>query len=151
MSTGGGGISHCMLGYTSPWSDTPWLTPPWADTSLDRHLPWADTPLQTTPWEDTPCPLRCAVYAGIRSTNGRYTSHWNVFLLYISFAITKCIDLRFGAPRYIFRFAKKKPSITLLSFLNFDLWHMTVQPDGLSHLLTVTILSGCSTRILCFA
>ena len=42
-----------------------------------------DTPLardqrQTPPsWADAPC----KVHAGIRSTSGRYASHWNVFLL----------------------------------------------------------------------
>ena len=60
---------------------------PWADTSQ------ADTPGQRNPWQRTPPgaenpPVQttpCAVHAGIRSTSGRYASHWNAFMLHISF------------------------------------------------------------------
>ena len=38
----------------------------WSDTPLVRHSP-------------------CAVHAGIRSTSGRYASHWNAFLFIITF------------------------------------------------------------------
>ena len=45
------------------WSDTPLVT----DTPLVRHSP-------------------CAVHAGMRSTIGRYASHWNAFLFIITFS-----------------------------------------------------------------
>ena len=51
-------LPHCMLGYTPPLG------------------PEADTPQADTPPADTPHP----VHTGIRSTNGRYASHWNAFL-----------------------------------------------------------------------
>ena len=54
---GGGGLPHCMLGYTH--TTTPVGRQP---PSQGRH------------------PL-CAVHAGIRSTSGRYASHWNAFSL----------------------------------------------------------------------
>ena len=40
--------------------------------------PWADTPLGQTP--------PCTVHAGIRSTSGRYASHWNAYFIH-SFTI----------------------------------------------------------------
>ena len=64
----------------------PRQTPPKADT----HTPGQTPPGQTHPtWADTPTwavhagihTPACAVYAGIRSTSGRYASHWNAFLL----------------------------------------------------------------------
>ena len=78
LSTGGC-LPHCMLGYTPPWQTTPGQTHPNGQTPLGRHpidrhpLPWADTPSpgQTPPY---------TVHAGIRSTSGRYASHWNAFL-----------------------------------------------------------------------
>ena len=39
---------------------------------------WPDTTGQTTLWADPPC----TVHAGIRSTSGRYKSHWNAYLLF---------------------------------------------------------------------
>ena len=55
---------------------------------LPRCL-WADTPRQTPPghppllpsacWDTPPC----TVHAGIRSTSGRYASHWNAFLSFM--------------------------------------------------------------------
>ena len=58
-----------------PWADTPHPgtrgRPPWADTPLGRHPPGQTPPGQTPP---------CTVHAGIRSTSGRYASHWNAFL-----------------------------------------------------------------------
>ena len=47
-------------------------TPP-----LGRHPPWANTPRQTP----------SAVHGGIRSTSGRYASHWNAFLLWREFVL----------------------------------------------------------------
>ena len=68
-------------GHTSPWADTqPGRHPPGRHPlgTLPQQTPQADTsrvdippPGQTTP---------CTVHAGIRSTNGRYVSHWNAFL-----------------------------------------------------------------------
>ena len=48
-------------GCSRHWADTPR-----ADTPPGRHTPWSDIP---------------PVHAGIRSTSGRYASHWNTFLL----------------------------------------------------------------------
>ena len=48
--------------------------PPGRDPSPGRYTPWAGThPLGRYP--------RATVHAGIRSTSGRYASHWNAFLL----------------------------------------------------------------------
>ena len=88
---GGGCLPHYMLGYTHPGpeADTPHPgtrgRPPWADTpqadtphpGTRGRPPWADTPLGRHPRADTP---PCTVHAGIRSTSGRYASHWNAFL-----------------------------------------------------------------------
>ena len=66
----GGGVCH-----------TPGQTPPWTDTLLVRHpqadIPPGRHPLGSACWDThTPCP----VLAGIRSTSGRYASHWDAFL-----------------------------------------------------------------------
>ena len=53
---------------TPPWADTPWAETPWVNTPLDRH-----------PHRQRP---PCSVHAGIRSTSGRYASHWNAFLFW---------------------------------------------------------------------
>ena len=77
---GGGGLPHCLLGYTPrtrsrlPWAETP--HPP------GRHPPWADFPWAGTPWADTPC----TVLTGIWSTSGRYASNWNAFLSFNRFS-----------------------------------------------------------------
>ena len=122
----GGGLPHCMLGYTpdryTPWAVhppgryTPWAgTPPRAGTPPGRYTPWVGIPLagtppsRYTPWADTPLPSACwdthpaaqcmlgytppvhagihprAVHPGIRSTSGRYASHWNAFLFFSLF------------------------------------------------------------------
>ena len=52
--------------------------------SLGRHPP-GRPPRQTHPLANTPC----AMYAGIWSTSGRYTSHWNTFLCWISLTSTE--------------------------------------------------------------
>ena len=64
-------------------------------TTLGRHSPWADTPhRQTTPsacWDThTPCP----VHAGIRSSSGRYASHWNAFLLFFKVCLWEKLWLK---------------------------------------------------------
>ena len=51
---------------------------PSGQTSLGRHPPWSDTPHGQTLPLGRPPPH--AVHAGIRSTSGRYPSHWNAFL-----------------------------------------------------------------------
>ena len=51
--------------------------------SLDRHSPGQTPPGRHPPPRQTPFPgrhPRCAVHAGIRSTSGRYASHWNGIL-----------------------------------------------------------------------
>ena len=53
---------------TPPWADTPWAETPWVNTPLDRH-----------PHRQRP---PCSVHSGIRSTSGRYASHWNAFLFW---------------------------------------------------------------------
>ena len=53
-------------------------------TPLGRYPPWADTPLPSACWDTHP-PAQCMLgyppkpsgYYGIRSTSGRYASHWN--------------------------------------------------------------------------
>ena len=76
--------------YT-PWADTPQHTP--AHTPLLAHTPlappWADIPQHTqplgthSPWTHTPLAHTHTpqlLHVGIRSTSGRYASHWNAFL-----------------------------------------------------------------------
>ena len=69
----------------TPRADTPWTDPPLADTptlpgqtppSLGRHSPGRHPPPNACWDTHTPYP----VHAGIRSTRGRYASHWNAFL-----------------------------------------------------------------------
>ena len=66
---------------------------PRSPTPLGRHPPgrqllWADTPpvgrhapLPSASWDTH---RHCLVHAGIRSTSGRYTFHWNAFLSYVN-------------------------------------------------------------------
>ena len=65
LSTGGGGGRH------PPGRHPLGRHPP------GRHPPGQTPPGQTPPRQTPPCP----VHAGIRSTSGRYASHWNAFLL----------------------------------------------------------------------
>ena len=75
----------------APGADTPLgADPPRADTppSGAGHPPGADTPQQQTPpQEQTPPQSRQPpppeADSGIRSTNGRYASYWNAFLLHL--------------------------------------------------------------------
>ena len=84
----------------TPWADTPHpvlgkTSPFWAGTPLGRHSAGQTPPcpvhagicpgpvhagihpsLPSACWDTPPC----AVYARIRSTSRRYTSHWNAFL-----------------------------------------------------------------------
>ena len=69
----GGCLPHCILGYT----------------------PWADTPLPSACWDTPPR----TVHAGIRSTSGRYSSHWNAFLFRIYVCILCQVDLLDLRPR----------------------------------------------------
>ena len=90
---GMGCLPHCILGYTPLDRHLLGQThPPWADTCLGRHLPNRRPldrhpldrhPLGQTPPGQTPpvqTPPSCTVHARMRSTSGRYASHWNVFL-----------------------------------------------------------------------
>ena len=102
VSTGGGGLSaplHAGIHpqtrgrhppgpeADTPWADIPQQIPPGRHPPgrhplpLGRHHPGrhpqADTPLGRRPLgRHSPC----ALHAGIRSTSGRYASHWNAFL-----------------------------------------------------------------------
>ena len=90
-------LPHSPLPAVTPPGQTfppPRQIPPWADTPQADTL-WADTPWADTTWADNPpgqtppCPVHVwitpprPVHAGIRSTSGRYASHWNAFLLWI--------------------------------------------------------------------
>ena len=83
LSTGGGCLPRCMLGYPPRTRH-----PPGADTPQSRHPPRADTPPEAdTPlWEQTPPRTRHPPWeadSGIQSTSGWYASYWNAFLLLI--------------------------------------------------------------------
>ena len=65
-----GGLPQCMLGYHTPWEQTP----PGTDTPWEQTL-GADTPLGA----DTTPPRQAD--SGIQSMSGRYVSYWNAFLL----------------------------------------------------------------------
>ena len=77
---------HLLPGKT-PLGDTPLAGTP---TPLGRYNPSGQTPPgrhpqgRYTPPGQTPLPRAdtplCAVHAGMRSTSGRYASHWNAFL-----------------------------------------------------------------------
>ena len=80
----GGGCGH-HPGQTPLQADTPpsgrhlpgrhpRADTPWADTPFSRHPPAADTSLAQCMLGYT---LPCPVHAEIRSTSGRYASHWN--------------------------------------------------------------------------
>ena len=94
------GIHTPLSRYTLWQVQTPTLgryplagTSLWAGTPPGRYTPWqVHLPGQVhTPWVGTPpractshlagTPL-CTVHAGIRSTSGWYTSHWNAFLFW---------------------------------------------------------------------
>ena len=71
LSTGEG---VCPIAYwdthpPGPEADTPWARPP--PRTRGRHPRARHPPGRTPP---------CAVHAGIRSTSGRYASHWTAFL-----------------------------------------------------------------------
>ena len=82
LSTGRGGVP----GQVAPQAGTPPLagTPPGRYTPQAGTLPGHYTPQQVHPPRKVHPragrPPR-TVHAGIRSTSGRYTSHWNAFLL----------------------------------------------------------------------
>ena len=98
LSTGGGGLPQCMLGYHPPGADTPQeQTPPGEDTPQGpdppdqtplgadppriRHPPGSDTPRIRPPPDQTPPPPEAD--ASIRSMSGRYAFYWNAFSLLI--------------------------------------------------------------------
>ena len=71
-------VSVCPQGVSCP--NACWDTPPWAGTPPRQVHPQAGTP----PWAGTPLGRYtlppCTVHAGLQSTSGWYTSHWNAFL-----------------------------------------------------------------------
>ena len=88
LSTWGGDLPQCMLGYYPPPDQAP-LGP---DTPQTRHpleqtLPLDQAPLpdQAPPWNrhppDQAPPLRSACWE-IRSTSGRYAPYWNAIFLF---------------------------------------------------------------------
>ena len=88
----GGGLPQCMLGYhprdQTPPEQTPQDQTPREQTPPEQTPPGTRPPEQTPPGtrpppEQTPqeqTPPREAD-SSIRSTNGRYASYWNAFLL----------------------------------------------------------------------
>ena len=84
LFTGGGVLSQCMLGYHPPEQTPPGADPPWDQTPLgadtpppreQTHPPGSRHPRSRHPPRETD--------SSIRSTNGRYASYWNAFLLVI--------------------------------------------------------------------
>ena len=78
----GGSATHTP-GQTPPQADTP----SWADTPPGQTLPRRHTPVgrhhppPSACWDTHPLPSACwDTPPGIRSTSGRYASHWNAFL-----------------------------------------------------------------------
>ena len=74
LSTGGGCLPQCMLGYTHPQADTP----------LGRHPPFGRHPLGRRPTRQTPpsqadTPGQTPPPPG-GDCSGRYASYWNAFL-----------------------------------------------------------------------
>ena len=106
-ASGPGGVSaHLPLGRHPPRQTPPGQTPP-GQTPPGTHLPWADTPWADSPlpsacWDThTPLPSAywdthtpCPVYAGIRSTSGRYASHWNAIFFNLNFKYN--LRIRYG-------------------------------------------------------
>ena len=94
---GGECLPQCMLGYHTPWEQTP---PPVADTLPEHTPPRADTPQsrhppEQTPWEQTPPrsrhhppwsrhpPPPQEADSGIRSMSGRYAYATGMHSCYI--------------------------------------------------------------------
>ena len=120
---GGGGLPHCMLGYTPRQVHPRASTPSWTGTSPGQvHRPvQIHPPRQVQPPGKTPppsqcmlgytpfCPVHagihtprlCAMHAWIRSTSGPYAFHWNAFLFSITFKtnvliIYLCFQIKFS-------------------------------------------------------
>ena len=103
--------AQCRLGYTHPLPSAGWDTPP-CPVHAGIHIPlpsaWWDTqtPLPSACWDTppalcmmgyTPCPVHAGihphpVHAGIRSS-GRYASHWNAFLFFLTSVVT--LEIKF--------------------------------------------------------
>ena len=89
---GEGCLSHCMLGYIPGQVQPQQVHPPPSRYPPGQvHRPGQVHPLQvhppagTSPYNQVH-PL-CTVHAGIRSTSGRYASHWNAILFIIPFRL----------------------------------------------------------------
>ena len=104
LFTKGGVPGQVPPGRYTPWAGTPpgqvhpWQVHPQAGTRSEGTSPQAGTPLAGTPPKQVHPPGRYplagtpprqvhpqagtppAMHAGIRSTSGRYASHWNAFL-----------------------------------------------------------------------
>ena len=145
MSVHGGCLPHYMLGYTPPPGRhpprqthpslgrhlLPWKTPlgdtplagtptplgrynPSGQTFLGRHPPRAGTPLlgrHPFPGQTPPS----AVHAGMRSTSGRYASHWNAFLflnnILFSYIINSCTLFYCDKLKIALRFFPQKKNV----------------------------------------
>ena len=86
-----GGLSQCMLGYHHP--------PPPEQTLPSRHpLPRSRPRRACTTWRRHP---PCSACWEIRSTRGRYASHWNAFLcnMLLIFISLFCYCFCFGFSR----------------------------------------------------
>ena len=67
----------------------------WGTAFLGRHQPGRHLPGQTPPWADTPS---STMHAGIWSTNRRYASHWNAFLLVSTYVVCERLFSRIFWP-----------------------------------------------------
>ena len=76
LSVHGGCVSAPLHAGINP-QDQRQTPPPGQTPNPPGRPPWADPPGQTPPPLQTP---PCSVHAGMRSTSGRYESHWNAFL-----------------------------------------------------------------------
>ena len=99
------GQVHPLGRYTPQGRDTPWAgTPPRQVHPPGRYTPLAGTPPRQVqppgryPWQVHPpgqVHPPTTVHAGIRSTSGRYASHWNAFLLDYDFLFFTSVNLLF--------------------------------------------------------
>ena len=83
---------HSPGRYTPQHVHTPGRYTPQTGTPLGRYIPQAGTPpgRYTSP-VGTP-PIR-TVHAGIRSTSGRYASHWNAILLVSTYVVCERLSV----------------------------------------------------------
>ena len=125
LSTGGGGLPQCMLGYHPPREAH---TPP-GSTPLQEEHPSEAHPLGITP------PPR-ETDSGIRSMSGRYASYWNAFLLsYWKDSLYPGFTLDIKGPHHFYDVLYISTCLTLCWFiidtrfpgLRQPYWHFKVQ------------------------